>query len=143
MNTTDQTPEKKPENIGKIKTIIITIVMLLIVVLGSIIGLKIYNQKKTLDRETKDRAIVQVLFDLRSQATAHYDKNKSYKDWLPSQADMTTAQNLDTTLVFRKSDYQTYVLYAYEPGRSKYFCIDTTGFADEVAQIKDKQIKCN
>ncbi len=148
MNQTPTKIETLPtslstQNIGKTKKIIIYTILVLIVILGSIWGLKFYNQKMAQNRVSKDQIIVKMLFDLRTQATQHYETNESYKNWQPSATTIADIQNLGSTLIFRKSDYQNYIMYTYIASDKRFFCIDTTGFAEEIDQISDTQVKCN
>jgi len=142
-STPTQPTTPKSVNYGLIKTIIITIVVLIVIVLGSVIGMRYYNEKTAQDRVNKDQTIIKTLFDLRTNATTFYASNKSYQNWWPQSQALTLAQQLGTTIIYRKPDYQNYIFYAYIPTHEKYFCIDTTGFADEVVRITDQQDKCN
>ena len=143
MNQPSTNPEVKPENISRIKTIIMTIVLLTVLILGSILTSNYYNKKKIEDRTNKDQIIIKTMFDLRSLATAYYEKNQSYKNWQPADQTSNEIKNLGADLIFRKSDYQNYIMYTYISSHGKYFCIDTTGFADEVDIISDQQNQCN
>lgn len=136
-------PSISPETARKTKKIIISIIILVAIILGVVIGIKLFKANEVKVRTSKDATIIQVLFDLRTSATNHYEKNKSYKDWWPASLSLISAQELDTTIIYRKPDFQNYIMYAYVPGHAKYFCLDTLGFADEVSAITDDQIKCN
>ena len=140
---TTPVPSISPETARKTKKIIIIIIILIAIILGVVIGAKLFKANEVKVRTSKDATIIQVLFDLRTNATSHYEKNKSYKDWWPASLSLISTQKLDTTIIYRKPDFQSYIMYAYLPGRAKYFCIDTSGFADEVSAITDDQIKCN
>ena len=141
-NQTTPPKETKPVNTGNFKNIIIAIIVIVIIALGSIILVNFNNQQKLETRIAKDNEITQIIFSLRTNATTHYEKNKSYKDWWPQSQILALAQNLDTTIIYRKPDFQNYIIYAYVPGHTKYFCVDTTGFADEIVAITDEQNKC-
>lgn len=136
-------PSINPETARKTKKIIISIIVLVAIILGVVIGVKLFKANEVKVRAAKDAAIIQTLFDLRTSATNHYEKNKSYKDWWPASLSLISTQKLDTTIIYRKPDFQNYIMYAYVPGHAQYFCIDTAGFADEVSAIADDQIKCN
>lgn len=135
--------QTNPQSISKIKTIIIYSIIGLIVILGSIWGIKLLNQKMLQTRDTKDQIVIKKIFDLRTQATKYYEINQSYKNWQPSDAAILDIQSLGSALIFRKPDYQSYIMYAYITSDKRFFCIDTTGFAEEIDQISDTQVKCN
>lgn len=134
--------EIKPENAKKIKIVIITVIILAIVVLGTIFTIKMLNEKQKQERISKDKQIIQLMYDIRKQTTDHYTTNKSYKDWWPQSQDLVRVSSLGSTLILRKPDFQNYIMYAYLQSDQKFFCIDTYSFADVVANMTDDQIKC-
>jgi hypothetical protein len=128
-----------------LKTVLIIIIALALIV-AAIFGINYYRnytaQKKVADRAVADKAIIQVIYDIRDSARLFYEKNQSYKEWWPASADLVKVSSLGSTVIYRKPDFQSYVIYAYSQTDQKYFCIDTTGFADFVDTITDSQIKC-
>lgn len=128
-----------------LKAVLIIIIALALIV-AAVIGLNYYRdyaaQKKVTERAALDKTIIQVVYDIRDSARLFYEKNQSYKEWWPASADLVKVSNLGSTVIYRKPDFQSYVIYAYSQTDQKYFCIDTTGFADFVETITDAQIKC-
>ena len=149
VNTPSQTtpvPAEEPVKIGNpglIKTVIITVIILAIVILGSIIGYRTLQEKAKQDEINRGKAVVQLLFTIRQNATDFYLKNHSYETWWPNSAILSQATSLDSTIIYRKPDFQNYILYAYIASDQKYFCIDTHQFAEEVATVSDNQKTCS
>ena len=130
------------KNPGKIKTVIISVIIVTIVILSAIIGFNIYSKRQAEIQAANAAKIIQLMFDSRTKATAFYAVNKSYKDWAPTDSTLTQVTELGSTIVFRKPDFQNYILYAYIPATKKFFCIDTHQFADTVNQVSANQSKC-
>jgi uncharacterized protein YneF (UPF0154 family) len=131
------------KNPGKIKTIIVVVIVLIILILGSIIGYNLLQKKQKQDIYNNGQSVIQLIFNLRTQATAFYQINYSYKEWWPDSQTLVHASALGSTIIYRKPDFQNYIIYAFIPADQKYFCIDTTNkFAGEVSLVTDGQSKC-
>jgi hypothetical protein len=139
---TPPTPNTQIKNPSKIKAIIISIIVVIILVLGTIVGLDLYQKKQVEDQIARGKAIIATIYDLRTQATAFYQSNHSYKDWWPASQSLIKIGQLESTAIFRKPDFQNYLIYAYIPSEQKFFCVDSYQFAGELDSISDSQIKC-
>lgn len=133
---------KEPDKTGLIKKIIIAVIMIAIIILGSYIYIDQMAKKKVRDQATADKQIPGLIYQIRDDARNFYEKNQSYKEWWPKSETLIQISNLGTTAIYRKPDFQSFVIYAYSQTDRKYFCVDSKGFADFIDKANDEQVKC-
>lgn len=141
-NPAPTTQPQKTGNMKLIKGIIITVVSITVVVLGAFIYNDQMGKKRVSDRATADETITQLIYNIRDDARVFYEKNQSYKEWWPKSETLIQVSKLGSTVIYRKPDFQSFVIYAYSQTDQKNFCVDSKGFADFVSLVNDTQIKC-
>lgn len=145
--TTAQTPSvtprpQKPGNIKMIKGIIIAVISIAVIVLGVYIYIDQSAKKKVRDRAAADEQIPGLIYKIRDDARNFYERNQSYKEWWPKSETLVQVSNLGSTVIYRKPDFQSYIVYAFNQTNQQYFCVDSRGFADYIVKVTDEQIKC-
>lgn len=127
--------------------LIVTIVLILVLIGGSIAGYYYYTDWAQKDRIAKrasaDKQITDLIYKVRDDARFFYQANQSYKEWWPQSKTLVEISKLGSTAIYRKPDFQSFIVYAYSETDQQYFCVDSRGFADFVERITDEQIKCN
>lgn len=132
----------KPNNIKLIKGIVIAVILIAVVILGAYIYNDQMEKKEIRDRASADKQITDLIYNIRDDARNFYKKNQSYQEWWPKSETLVQASELGSTIIYRKPDFQSFVIYAYSQTDQKYFCVDAKGFAGFVSAINDTQIKC-
>jgi len=140
------TAEQSPKPKSGLKTLIIVILAIVILGVAAIFGAIKYKdemiKKQIRDRATNDKKITELIYNIRDDARVFYEKNQSYKEWWPKSETLVQVSGLGSTAIYRKPDFQSYIVYAFSQTDNKYFCVDSRGFADFVTSVTDEQIKC-
>lgn len=115
-------PQKKFSfDAGKIKIIILSVLLLAAIVTGSLIWLNYSKQQDTEILAANDKVIIDNLYEIRLSSLHFYEKNYSYKDWTPNFQIVEEIKTLGSEVVLKKPDYQSYIMYAYLPSEKKIF----------------------
>lgn len=136
-----QQPPQKPNNKK-------TIIIILVVVFGSILlivgilAVMIVVSLGGARGKAQDAAIKGSMSTLPASVEVYFDKNRTYVGWNADQTVQNAVQKNGSEVKVQGLSTNSYVIYVQLPTSKKIFCLDASGFQNEITSIKPTQTTC-
>lgn len=133
-NTPAPTPTPAPEK-KKNHTVLFIVLGCLgvfIIVIG-ILAAMIWVSLNGAKDKAKDAQIRSILSSEGAYAQIYFDEHQTYKNLTLNASDLQTIQTAGSKAIIQGLSDKTFVIYANLPSSQKFFCLDASGFMNEIS----------